>query len=134
MKWLKLLWSVVLLGFLALLISYVSSYPSAGKITPAFWFSIITWIAICIISPIILILRLLRILPSPTSFIYILTGTASLAIGLLGIYYVAPAGKAQNNIGTCVVLALNIFIGCFIYTDTFIKTIPGLRRDPKKTA
>src|SRR5258708_24882168 len=117
MKWLSLLWSIVLLGFLALFFAYISSRPPTGILSPAFGYVTIFWIAVCIISPIILTLRLLRIMPSPSSFIYILTGTANLAIGVLGIGYIAPADIVQNNIGTLSVLLLNILIGCFIYID-----------------
>ena len=133
MKWLKLLWSVVLLGFWALFLAYLSSRPSTDIINPAFGFIVITWVAICVVTPIILILRLFHVLRSPTSFIYILVGTASLTIGFLGMLYVIPAGKVQNNIGTLIILALNIIIGCFIYIDAFVRTIPGLRQEHKNS-
>ncbi len=133
MKWIKLLWSVVFLGGVALYLAYLSSLASPGKISPAFVFSLFISIAICIVGPIILLLRLLRILRSPTSFIYILSGTASLALGIFGLYFLAPADNLQKNIGTFIILALNIIIGCFIYTDAFVRTIPGLRNDNKKT-
>lgn len=133
MKWLKLLWSVVLLGFWALFLAYLSSRPSTDIINPAFGFIVITWVAICVITPIILVLRLFRVIRSPTSFIYILVGTASLIVGILGIFFVIPAGKVQNNIGTLIILVLNIILGCFIYTDAFVKTVPGLRREHEST-
>ena len=133
MKWLKLLWSVVLLGFWALVLAYLSSRLSTDIINPAFGFIVVTWVTICVVAPIILFLRLLRVLRSSSSFIYILVGTASLTVGLLGMLYVIPAGKVQNNIGTLIVLALNIIIGCFIYIDAFVKIIPGLRQEHKNS-
>ena len=131
MKWVSLLWSVVLLGFLALFFAYISSRPSTSVLSPILLYVTIFWIAVCIVSPIILTLRLLRIILSPASFIYILTGTANLAIGILGIYYIAPADKVGNNMGTLFILSLNTITGCFVYIDAFIKTIPGIRKGEK---
>ena len=56
---------------------------------------------------------------------------ANLAIGILGVYYIAPTDKAVNNMGTIFILSLNAIIGCYIYIDAFIKTIPGRRKIEK---
>jgi len=129
MKWISLLWSIVLLGALTLLIVYMSSRPSQAIIGPAFGYVLIIWFSICIISPIVIVLRLFRIIRSSSSFIYILTGTASLAIGLLGMYFMVLIEKVASHIGMPIVYILNVLIGSYIYTDAFIKPIPGLRKD-----
>lgn len=127
MKWVYLLWSVVLLGGLALLFSIVSS-NSLGKISPAFELAVITWIVICIVSPVILILRLLRTIRNASSFIYVLMGTANLAIGIIGLSYIIPAKNALTDSIILLVLFLNVLMGAFVYVDIFIKTLPGFTK------
>ncbi|OJW54560.1 MAG: hypothetical protein BGO55_25540 [Sphingobacteriales bacterium 50-39] len=128
MKWINLLWSIVLLGLLSLILAYLSSRSSDTIVGPAFGYALIAWIVICIISPIILILRLLRVIRSSSSFIYILTGTASIAIGFLGLYFMGPGDYFRNKLAILVIFSLNLLIGLFIYGDAFVKTIPGLQK------
>jgi len=131
MKWINLLWSIVLLGLLSLIIAYLSSRSSDTIVGPAFGYALIVWIVVCIISPIILILRLLRIIRSSSSFIYILTGTASIAIGIFGLYFLAPGDYFKNKPVILVILSLNVLIGLFVYVDAFIIKIPGFRKEGK---
>lgn len=131
MKWISLLWSVVLLGFIALSIGYVSSRPSQGIIGPAFGYALIVWITVSITSPVVVILRIFRIIRSASSFIYILMGTASICLGMLGLCYIVPTPEIKNKIGILSILSLNTLLGCYIYFDAFVTTIPGLREDRK---
>jgi len=128
MKWISLLWSIVLMGLLTLLV-YLSSRPSNATIDPAFGYGLIIWMVICVVSPIILMLRLFRLIRSSSSFIYILTGTASIAIGILGLYLVTPSDQFRNKNSILLILSINVLIGLFIYIDAFVITIPGLRKN-----
>jgi hypothetical protein len=127
MKWVNLLWSIVLLGFIILFFARLSS-RSTGVISAGFGFAAIAWVAIVVVSPIILLLRIFRVIKYATSFIYILTGTANFAIGLPGLYYVIRSAT-QNGYQPAMLLIINVLIGSFIYIDSFIITIPGYRRD-----
>ena len=129
MKWISLLWSIVLLGGLALILTYLSSQPADVTIGPALGYAVTVWIVVCIISPIVVILRLFRIIMSGSSFVYILTGTASIAIGVLGIYFIAPSADFKNKNSILLVLLCNVLLGLFIFLDAFIVTIPGFRQD-----
>jgi len=129
MKWISLLWSIVLLGVLTLILTYLSSRPADVTIGPAFRYAIIVWIVVCIISPVIVILRLFRIIRSASSFAYVLTGTASIAIGILGLYFMAPGADYKNKTGILLILLCNVLLGLFVFIDAFIVTIPGFRKD-----
>jgi hypothetical protein len=129
MKWINLLWSIVLLGLLALILTYLSSRISDVTIGPSFGYGLIVWIIICLVSPIILTLRILRVIVDPSSFVYILTGTANLAIGVLGLYFVYPGGYFRNKQIFILILSVNVLLGLFIYVDAFIRTIPGSRKE-----
>ena len=129
MKWISLLWSIVLLGLLTLILAYLSSRPSDAIIDRAFGYGLTVWIIVCIVSPIILILRLFRIIQSSSSFIYILIGTASIAIGILGLYFIGPGDHFKNKTSILSILSLNVLIGLFIYVDAFVITIPGFRKN-----
>ena len=128
MKWISLLWSIVLMGLLTLLV-FLSSRPSNATIDPAFGYGLINWIVICVVSPIILTLRLFRVIRSPSSFIYILTGTASIAIGILGLCFIVPGDDFKNKTSIVLILSLNVLIGLFVCIDAFIITIPGFRKN-----
>jgi hypothetical protein len=132
MKWIKLLWSIVFLGVVALWLLYICSRPSPGKLDPLFSFGAISWVIISVITPLVLGCRLLRLIRLPSSFLYIFTGTANLAIGIAGIWYVAQSGNVHDNIGTISILALNILAACFIFVDAFITPIAGLRKDHQR--
>ena len=129
MKWISLLWSIVLIGLLTLILAHLSSRPSDSIIDPAFGYGLIAWVVVCIVSPIILALRLFRIIRSSSSFIYILTGTASIAIGILGLYFMAPGADYKNKTGILLILLCNVLLGLFVFIDAFIVTIPGFRKD-----
>lgn len=129
MKWINLLWSIVLLGSLSLILAFLSSRASDTIVGPAFGYALIVWIVICIVSPIILVLRLFRIIRTSSAFIYILAGTASIAIGILGLYFLAPGDYFKNKTSILGILSLNLLIGLFIFIDSFVKTIPALRNE-----
>jgi len=129
MKWISLLWSIVVLGLLGLLFAIISSRPSIQSLSSSFVIGYISWMAICCVSPIILLLRLFRIIRSSSSFFYILAGTANIAAGVIGFWYILPAENLQNNTVILSLFLLNILLGCFIYFDAFIKTIPGFIKD-----
>jgi len=128
MKWVSLLWSIILLGVLTLILTYLSSQPADVTIGPAFGYAVIVWIIVCIISPIVITLRLFRIIKSASSFVYILTGTASIVIGILGLYFMAPGAGYKNKTGILLILLCNVLLGLFVFFDAFIITIPGLRK------
>jgi len=132
MKWISLLWSIVLIGLLTLILAHLSSRPSDSIIDPAFGYGLIAWVVVCIVSPIILALRLFRIIRSSSSFIYILTGTASIAIGILGLYLIVPDDHFRNKNSILLILSINVLIGLFICIDAFVITIPGLRKNISK--
>lgn len=127
MKWIYLLWSVVCLGALALFFAWISSRVT-GKIDPTFAWGAIAWFAISVLSPIIILLRLFRIIQTSISFIYILIGTANFVIGILGLYVVIHGAATMMGNTIIVILLLNILIASFIYIDSFIATIPGFRK------
>lgn|SRR5260221_13503323 len=125
MKWVNLLWSVVVLGFITLFFARLST-RSTGPISGAVGYAAIVWITILVISPIILLLRIFRAIKNSSFFIYILTGTANFAIGIPGLYFVFHSNVSLGYTTTFLLL-LNILMGSFVYIDTFITTIPGYR-------
>ena len=126
MKWVNLLWSIVLLAFITLFFARLSSH-STGEISAGFGFAAIAWVAIVVVSPIILLLRIFRVIKYATSFIYILTGTANFVIGFSGLYYVFRS-TTQNGYQPAMLLITNIIFGSFVYIDSFITPIPGYRK------
>ena len=129
MKWISLLWSIVVLGFLVLLSDIISSRQSIQPLSSAFVIFYLFWSAISFVSPVILLLRLFRIIRSPASFIYILTGTVNIGVGITGLLYILPAENTRNNTTVLALFLLNMLLGSFIAFDAFIKTIPGFRKE-----
>ena len=128
MKWVNLIWSVVLLGALSLLIAVLSS-NATGVIAPWFVYTVFIWIVICICSPIVFILRLTRQIKNAGSFLYILTGMANLAIGIIGHICLFKVSISQSVFLSRVVLTLNLLLACFIFVDAFVIPPPrNLRR------
>jgi hypothetical protein len=82
------------------------------------------WIAILVLSPIVLLLRIFRAIKDPGSFGYIFAGTANLAMGITGLYFVAH-NSAHVGFLAVILLILNILIGTVIFTDAFLTAIPG---------
>jgi hypothetical protein len=126
MKWVNLLWSIVLLGLITFFFTWLDSH-NTGVISAGFGFAVIAWVVFWIISPIILFLRIFRIIKYATGFIYIFTGTANIAIGLSGLCFILHS-TVRKDYPTTILLMINVLIGLFIFTDSFIITIPGYRR------
>jgi hypothetical protein len=44
------------------------------------------------------------------------------------LYFISHGTATKIDYTIRVILLLNILIACFVYTDSFIKTIPGFRK------
>jgi hypothetical protein len=126
MKWVYLFWSAVLLTGMALFVVRIAE-RSAGPLSPVFSFEMIACIASTLITPVVLLLRIFRVIKSPHSFIYIFMGAANLMIGIASLY---SALDHDTNVyyGFIVLAWLNILFGLFIFIDAFVRTIPGYKR------
>jgi len=128
LKYQKLLWSFVIIGAVTLFFVW-RLHPSHSDLGYGFdlWvlFMIAVWITI-IASPIVLLLRLLRIIKNRESFGYILTASVNLCVGTYGLWQLA--GSHMKNDFYILVHLGNLLLSLFIFTDTFIKKLPGIRR------
>ena len=127
MKWTKLLWSVIILGSIALILAWLTSRSTGGIISAWFPFALLIWLIVSLCSPAVLILRLLRTIRSADSFIYIFTGTANLATGIPGIVF--GSHDPTSDIFIFIGFVLNVLFGAFIFIDAFLITIPGFVRE-----
>ena len=130
MKWVNLLWSVVILGFIILFFARISSHYT-GPLSPGFAWAAIAEIVIIILSPVILLLRVFRTIKDAGSFGYIFIGTANGVIGITGLYF-AARNSAHVGYLSVILFMLNILIGTFIFTDAFLTTIPGYTKTKKR--
>ena len=126
MKWVNLLWSLVIVASCTLFCIWINP-RSTGPLGAGFSFAVLAWAACILISPVVLLMRILRVMKKADNFVYILLGTANLAIGLLGMYAeLHSPPKLDYQVIACI--TINIIFGCFVFVDTFIMTIPGYQR------
>jgi hypothetical protein len=126
MKWVNLLWSLVIVASCTLFCIWINP-RSAGPLGAGFSFAVLAWAACILISPVVLLMRILRVMENADTFIYIFMGTANLAIGILGVYAEVHS-RTPFDFQVIACLAINLLIGGFAFFDTFIKTIPGYRK------
>jgi hypothetical protein len=129
MKWQYLLWSVVFIGILTLLFARISSMSTSalGEDFAFFSYAFITWVCICIASPVILVFRLIRVIKRSDSFVYILMGTSNLAIGAMGIYFILSSHPATLGF-YFIIFIINLSVAGFVCWDAFFKEIPGFKK------
>ena len=128
LKWQKLLWSFVAIGAIALFFSW-QAYPSTDTLGYGFdlWvFALIASFACAIISPIVILLRLFRIIKNRESFGYIFIGTFNFCVGVYGVFQLAGMHLQRNNYILFVVFIVSLLCFGFIFTDTFIKERRGV--------
>lgn len=121
MRWIKLLWSIVLFGSIILLFAIISS-KATDNLGPSFAFfswMVIVWIGVSIFSLVVLILRLLRIVQSD-SFLYILAGTGSLIFGFGGLFYIIASDL--NSFPYIAVFGLTLLLSGYIFWGAFKNT------------
>ena len=97
---------------------------SLGPLSPVFGSAVVVWIVCIIISPILLLLRIFRVIKTSDSFIYIFMGTTNLLIGVAGLYN-ALDHAAKIYYSFIALAGINVLFGLFIFIDAFIRTIPG---------
>jgi hypothetical protein len=126
MKWVNLLWSLVIVASCTVFCIWINP-RSTGPLGAGFGFAVLAWAACILISPVVLLMRILRVMKKAENFIYIFMGTANLAIGLLGVYAEVHS-QTHFDFQVIACLAINLLFGGFAFVDTFIKTIPGCRK------
>ena len=131
LKYQKLLWSFVLIGAIVLFFAWRHYWGNHSELGYGFdmWalFMLSTW-TILIISPVIILLRTLRIIKNRESFAYILTASVNFAAGTYGLF-ILPGGHFQKGLYIFFLMHTGcLLISFFIFTDTFINEIPGIRK------
>lgn len=127
----KLLWSFVLIGAVTLFVIW-RFYHNQSPLGYGFdlWvlFIMMSFLTL-LISPIIVLLRLLRVIKNKESFGYILIGSINFCIGASGLYFEPYTHIQRGYYGLLIMYIVNLLIFVFIFTDTFIKAVPGLRKE-----
>ena len=125
-KWLKLLYSTVIAG--AFTVFFMTrDHSRFTTLDSRFVLFLLAWGITIISSPIILVLRLVRLIPDSGSFMYILTGTINCFIGTYGLFELFRMGYSNDLYQEALLLTANVLVAAFILFDSFVKEIPGFR-------
>ena len=129
-KYQKLLWSFVLITAMTLFFIR-NSYHSQSDLGSGFdlwvWFMIASFVNI-MVSPIVIVLRLLRVIKNQESFGYILTGAINLCVGGYGLFQLIGTTPHRNNYFLFIIYISNLLFFLFIFIDVFIEELPGIRK------
>lgn len=125
-KWLKLLYSTAIA--VALTVFFMTrDHSRFTTLDSRFVLFLLAWGITIIASPIILALRLIRLIPDNGSFMYILTGTINGFIGSYGLFELFKMGYSSDLYQEALLLTANVLVATFILFDSFVKEIPGFR-------
>jgi len=102
-------------------------HSSGTALDSRFILFILAWGITLISSPVILFLRLLRVIPERDSFLYILTGTINCFVGLYGLTELLSLGFSRDVYQEMVLLLFDVLMAAFVFVDAFVREIPGLR-------
>lgn len=125
-KWLKLSGSAIIAGTLTVFFM-TRDHSRYTTIDSRFVLFLLAWGITIISSPIILFLRLIRLIPDRASFLYILTGTVNCFIGCYGLLELFRMGYSSDLYQEALLLTANVLMAAFILFDSFVKEVPGLR-------
>jgi hypothetical protein len=135
-KFLKLLCSAIIAGAFSVFFM-TRDHSRYTTLDSRFVLFLLAWGITIISSPIILTLRLIRLIPERGSFLYILTGTVNCFIGGYGLFELFRMGYSSDLYQEALLLTLNLLIAAFILIDSFVREIPGFpfrRRSQHNTA
>src|SRR5882762_7904264 len=93
LKWQKILWAVVLVAAIYVWFSII--IKKSNDEFGSFPYMIIGWWTAISTGIIAILLRLIKLIKSNESFIYILVGTFNLLIGLLDIYFLTEGSETE---------------------------------------
>jgi hypothetical protein len=124
MKWVNLLWSFIVIGVIAFLLELLAAH-STSKLAAVAANVFVIWVMISAISPIVLALRLFRVIRTNGSFWYIFIGTANLVLGIAAAIYVLFGKAMPLDYLFALTIGFNLFTATYIFIDVFKKAIPG---------
>jgi hypothetical protein len=129
LKWLKLLGSIVIIGLFAFIFTY-KTYRGADGVSGFTLFAItdFTWGMLLLMSPLMIVLRLFRIVIRRRAFIYLLAATLDTCLATYGLM-VASAIALPGKFALC--MALSWLFAAVMMTDIFVRELPDLRRTGK---
>lgn len=128
LKYQKLLWAFVVIVAVVLFFMW-RFYPSKSDLGYGFdlWvLFMICSVAIILISPIVILLRLTRIIKGRESFGYILIGSLNICLGGYGLFELIVSHIQHGFYGLLLMRVANLSFASFIFIDTFVKEIPSL--------
>jgi hypothetical protein len=123
-KWLRLLYSAIIAGAFAVFFM-TRDHSRFTTIDSRFILFLLAWGITIISSPVILVLRLIRLIPDSGSLMYILTGTINCFIGSYGLFELFRMGYSSDLYQEALLLTANVLVAAFILFDSFVKEIPG---------